>query len=144
MPGARPEFDFSTHRPDDDYGDGTLAPYGAGASILFDPAASIAAMRSYQALEGPGGVPLVWRDPRPGTGYGFLDAFNLDGPWAALDCVAIDQGPLLLAIENARTGLVWDLFHAHPAVRAGMKRLRLDRSRDHHPALRSGIPPDPP
>ena len=40
-------------------------------------------------------------------------------------CVAIDQGPLILCLENARTGLVWRLFQSHPFVKAGLERLRL-------------------
>ncbi|MBC8141120.1 MAG: hypothetical protein H7Y38_06735, partial [Armatimonadetes bacterium] len=45
------------------------------------------------------------------------------------DCLAIDQGPLILAIENARTGRVWDWFHAHPTVQDGLARLKLARTR---------------
>jgi len=123
MPGAIPEVDFALHFPPDNYGDGTIAPYGAGSAIMFDPAGAVAAMRYYQSLSGPDGTPLVWMDPAKG-GYGFADAFNLGTGWVAADYLAIDQGPLLLAIENARTGLVWDLFHGHPFVRAGLQRLK--------------------
>lgn len=132
MPGARPEYDFAVAEPEDDVGDGTIAPYGAGCSILFEPQASISAMRHYASLRRTDGTPLVWRDPATG-GNGFVDSFNLGNgsaaAWAAADDVAIDQGPLILAIENARSGLVWRLFHEHPAVRAGMDRLRLSRTR---------------
>ena len=90
-------------------------------------------MRYYQSLTNTQGKPLAWRDPRKpadqGGGYGFLDAFNLKGPdgtpWATDEYLAIDQGPLLLAIENARTGNVWKWFHAHPFVQAGLERLKL-------------------
>ena len=51
------------------------------------------------------------------------DSFNPGTGWVAPDCVAIDQGPLVLAIENARTGNVWKWFHAHRWVRAGAERL---------------------
>jgi len=67
----------------------------------------------------------LWAD-----NYGFFDACNLDapgGPWVAPDRVCIDQGPLLIAIENARTGLIWRTFHAHPFVKAAMDRLGLTR-----------------
>lgn len=130
MPGARPEFDYSMFAAKDDYGDGTIAPYAAGCSILFDPGAAVAALRYYRGLTGPSGEPLVWREPdAEKRHYGFVDAFNLGKMWAAPDCVAIDQGPLLVAIENARTGLIWELFAKVPAVETGMKRLRLSRSR---------------
>jgi hypothetical protein len=122
MPEARPEFDFATHTPSDDWGDGTIAPYSAGCSIMFDPKAAMAALHRYRTIKG------LWSDPSTG-GYGFRDAFNLGTGWVAPDYVAIDQGPLILAIENARTGLVWRLFHEHPVVRAGVERLKMQHRR---------------
>lgn len=131
--GSTPEIDYSTYLPKEDYGDGTLAPYGAGCAIMFEPGPAIAALRNYQSIKRPDGKPLVWRDPQnPAKGYyGFLDAFNTipSPPWASPDCLAIDQGPLLLAIENARTGHVWDWFHASPIIQGAMDRLKLTRSR---------------
>ena len=109
----------------DDFGDGTLAPYAAGSSIMFDPARAVAALRHYHDLKAPDGSPLVWNDPAINNGFGFRDAFNAGTGWVARDFVSIDQGPLILAIENARTGLLWRVFHEHPIVRAGVERLRL-------------------
>lgn len=130
MPGARPEFDYSTFNVKDDVGDGTLAPYASGCAVLFQPAEALAAMRHNRSLRAADGSPLVWKTPdADARGYGFQDAFNLEKNWVGADCVAIDQGPLLLCIENARTGMVWDLFHAHPAVQAGLTRLSLARRR---------------
>jgi hypothetical protein len=124
-----PQVDFAQFTPNDDYGDGTIAPYGAGCTIMFDPTAALAALRSYRALTDAQGEPLVWGDPGPHgeTGKcGFRDAFNLAGKdWVAPDYVAIDQGPLVLAIENARSGLIWRLFQAHPAIRQAQTRLGL-------------------
>ena len=93
---------------------------------MFEPEAALAALLHYRSLEAADGSPLLWREPADG-GFGFQDSYRItDGePWVAPDCVAIDQGPLILAIENARTGLIWRLFHAHPAVRAGTERLGL-------------------
>lgn len=119
FPGERQGFDFSDFKYHDDYDDGTLAPYAAGCSILFDRDAALAALHYDRSLDLP-----LWHDPASG-GFGFQDSFNLPTRWFAPDCVAIDQGPLLLCLENARTGLIWRLFSAHPAVRAGLDRLRL-------------------
>ncbi len=128
MPGAVAGRDFSTYVPTERWGDGTIAPYAAGASIMFEPDASLDALRHYRALKNEQGEPLVWRDPGRG-GYGFADAFNLSVPgkgmWAAPDDVAIDHGPMLLGIENARAALIWRLFSGHPAVRGAEQRLRL-------------------
>ncbi len=123
MPGAQEPRDFVQWPITDDWGDGTVAPYGAGSCIMFDPTGAVAALRHYRSLEVGSSRPL-WNDPDSG-GYGFQDAFNVGAKWVAPDCLAIDQGPLLLSIENARTGLIWNTFHAHPCVKAGMERLRL-------------------
>jgi hypothetical protein len=37
--------------------------------------------------------------------------------------VAIDQGPIIVMIENARTGLLWKLFMNVPDIQAGLRRL---------------------
>jgi hypothetical protein len=132
---------FAPFVPTDQFSDGTLAPYGPGSAIMFDPAASIASMRWMRGLKGADGQPLAWRDPQPRKAgeerkdnrYGFVDGFNLDrapdagGPWVGSDLLAIDQGPLMLAIENARTGLIWKHFHRHRWVQEGMARLKLER-----------------
>ncbi|MFG0243061.1 MAG: glucoamylase family protein [Phycisphaerales bacterium JB054] len=122
MPGSIVEVDFPPQRPDDNWMDGTIAPYAAGSCIMFTPAESVAALRHYRSLRGDDGEPLVWRGPEAG-GFGFLDAFNLDAGWVAPDYVAIDQGPLLLGIENARSGLLWRVFHGHPVAARAVSRL---------------------
>lgn len=129
MAGAADGRDFDArHTPKDDFGDGTIAPYGAGSAIMHDPEAALGALRHYRALAARPGLDRLWADPASG-GYGFADAFNLEKGWVAPDHLAIDQGPLLLAIENARTGLLWRQFHAHPMVQAGLDRLGLRRLR---------------
>lgn len=123
-PGAVEGVDYAEFKVKDEWGDGTLAPYNAGCAILFEPRASLAALRHYAALTDGSGAPLVWHDPGSG-GLGFQDSFNAGTSWSAPDCIAIDQGPLILAIENARSGLVWQLFGNHPVVRDGLDRLKL-------------------
>ena len=101
---------------------GTVAPYVAGAAMPFLPAESLAALREMRQLEDPQGGPLVWRDPAAG-GYGYLDSFNLNQAYVPDEYIAIDVGPMLLMLENARTGLIWDLFHQHPHVVRAAARL---------------------
>jgi hypothetical protein len=145
MPGAVPNVDFPDHPGKDDWGDGTIPPYAAGSAILFTPERSLAALRHYRELRGPDGSPLVWRDADPmRREYGFRDAFNLSpratgkdsevgqatqGPWVASDYVAIDQGPLLVCIENARTGLIWDLFSRSGVAKRAFDRLGMPTPR---------------
>lgn len=126
--GCLPEFDVSTVVPNDNPGDGTIAPYGAGCAVMFDPARAVTALRFYRSMDGSNGTLPLWRSPADG-GTGFADSFNLGTGWVAKDQVAIDQGPLVLAIENARTGRVWSWFAAHPTVQAGFERLGWERDR---------------
>lgn len=110
----------------DDWGGCTIAPYAAGAAIMFAPRESLEALRAFHALRGDDGRPLVWRDAEQG-GYGFADAFCLtrEPPFVSGDYIGIDQGPMLLGIENARTGLIWKLFMRHDVARRAVERLKL-------------------
>ncbi len=102
---------------------GVVAPYAAGSAIMFTPQESIAALRAFRELEHPEGGPLLWSDPAKG-GYGFADAFCLDPLWVSKDYLGIDQGPMLLGIENARTGLIWKLFMQHPVAQKAVRQLQ--------------------
>ena len=55
--------------------------------------------------------------------YGFTDAFNESRGWTADTCLAIDQGPIVVMIENYRSGLLWKLFMAVPEVQQGLRKL---------------------
>lgn len=63
-------------------------------------------------------------------GNGFKDAFNLSyrrGPtgahgWFDSQYIAIDQGPILLMIENYRTGFIWNLMKNNPYLKKGLER----------------------
>ena len=55
--------------------------------------------------------------------YGLADAFVPGGDWVAPGALAIDQAPIVVMIENHRTGLLWDLLMSAPEVRRGLERL---------------------
>ena len=93
--------------------DGTVAPWAIASSIVFTPELSIPALRYLYTHH----KSKLWGR------YGFSDAFNLDRKWYARDVLGIDVGPVLLMIENYRTGLLWRLFMQHPAVQRGMERM---------------------
>jgi hypothetical protein len=106
--------------PDGAKDDGTIAPTAAGGSVPFAPEIAIPTL-------------LHFRDAFGGRiygKYGFKDAFNLSYPgkaaanpgWFSDDYLSIDQGPILLMVENYRTGLVWNLLKKSPYVRAGLLR----------------------
>jgi hypothetical protein len=108
----------------DAWHDGVVPPYGAASAIMFTPKESMAALREYKSLRDEKGNPLAWRDPEKG-GYAFVDSFRLDPPFGQDENLGIDEGPMLLGIENARTGLIWRLFMQHEAARHAVERLRL-------------------
>ncbi|MCI0690417.1 T9SS type A sorting domain-containing protein [candidate division KSB1 bacterium] len=92
--------------------DGTIAPTAAGGSISFTPKESLAALRyMYDTYRN-----LVW------TEYGFRDAFNLTQGWWGPDVIGIDEGPIVVMVENYRTGRVWNLFMQNEDVQRGLQR----------------------
>ena len=55
--------------------------------------------------------------------YGFHDAFNLSEEWFSTSYLAIDQGPIVIMIENYRTGLLWNLFMKNQEIHDGLDML---------------------
>lgn len=90
-----------------------IAPTAALSSMPFTPNESMAALKFYYYVLGD----KLFKE------YGFVDAFSLQNTWFANSFLAIDQGPILLMIENHRTGLLWNLFTSCPEVKAGMLSL---------------------
>ena len=83
-----------------------ITPTAALSSIPYTPEYSLEAMRYFYEELGD----RLWGE------YGFKDAFNLTEDWFAPSYLAIDQGPIIVMIENYRTGLIWKLFMSHPDV----------------------------
>ncbi|HEY4275293.1 MAG TPA: glucoamylase family protein [Rhizomicrobium sp.] len=102
---------YDAHAPNND--NGTISPTAALASIPYAPEAGIAAMRHFLSVHGE----KVWGR------FGFVDAFNETKEWWADTYLAIDQGPIIVMMENYRTGLLWKLFMAAPEVQKGLGRL---------------------
>lgn len=92
--------------------DGTIAPTAAGGSIAFTPEFSLPALRHFYTQFRF----RIW------TAYGFRDAFNLGAQWYASDELGIDQGPIVVMIENHRTQRVWQLFMRNEEIRRGLQR----------------------
>ena len=98
---------------------GTLHPYGAGMSVPFVPDDAIAALREMRNLKIDGRP--IWQSCED-SGYGFCDGFNIDKHWISDQVIGIDQGPMLLMIENSRSGLIWKLMMQNNNVRQGFAR----------------------
>ncbi len=92
--------------------DGTIAPTAAGGSLVFTPEVSIPALRYFYSHFRRN----VW------TGYGFRDAFNQGAQWWGPDEVGIDQGPIVIAIENYRTQKVWRRFMRNQEIQRGLQK----------------------
>ncbi|MCD2424126.1 Ig-like domain-containing protein [Niabella pedocola] len=97
---------------------GFIAPTAALSSFPYTPKESMAALHFYYYVLGD----RLWK------AYGFTDAFSLDvlkngGAWFDDAFLAIDQGPVVVMLENYRSGLLWQLFMSAPEVTAGLQKL---------------------
>lgn len=55
--------------------------------------------------------------------YGFYDAFSEQYGWFPQKYLAIDEGPIIVMIENYRTGLLWNLFMSSEEIHEGLALL---------------------
>ncbi|WP_280748088.1 glucoamylase family protein [Parabacteroides sp. PF5-9] len=107
---------YSAHSPTNDKG--VIAPTAALSSMPYTPEESMVALRFFYYKLGD----KLWKD------YGFVDAFNLTAKWYDSQFLAIDQGPIIVMIENYRTGLLWNLFMDCPEIQAGLSKLEFEYS----------------
>ena len=107
--------------------DGTIVPTAAAASLPFAPEIVIPAVTEMQQRYGKD----IYRK------YGFIDAFNpsfdyqvtvqqgkvVPGVgWVDDDYLGIDQGPIVLMIENQRSEFVWKVMRKNPYILRGLRR----------------------
>lgn len=102
---------YDAHAPNND--NGTISPTAALSSFPYAPKEAMRALRHFLAAYGD----KIWGR------YGFTDAFNPTRGWFADTFLAIDQAPIIVMIENHRSGLLWELFMSVPEVRRGLARL---------------------
>lgn len=102
---------YNAHSPTNDFG--TITPTAALSSFPYTPEQSMKALRYFYKNVGD----KIWSE------YGFTDAFNESQNWYAKSHLAIDQGPIIVMIENYRTGLIWKLFMKDPDIQKGLKKL---------------------
>lgn len=102
---------YDAHSPTNDRG--VISPTAALASLPYLPEEAMRATRHFYHRLGD----RLWGE------YGFTDAFSETADWTAGTWLAIDQGPIVVMIENARSGLLWRLFMSCPEIRDGLRRL---------------------
>ena len=99
--------------------DGTLAPWAVAASLPFAPELVLPTLAhcaaAYPSIENEHGLVCSFNPtfPAPGSKH--------DG-WVSRDHFALDQGPVILMIENHRSGLPWRLMRGCPAIVTGLRR----------------------
>lgn len=106
---------YDAHSPTND--NGTITPTAALSAFPYTPEYSMQALRHFYEDLGP----KIWSE------YGFVDAFNESKNWYAKSHLAIDQGPIIIMIENYRSGLLWKLFMSCPEIQSGLKKLGFER-----------------
>ncbi len=92
---------------------GTVTPTAAISSMPYTPTQSMNAIKFFYYTLGD----RMWGQ------YGFYDSFNITQGWTATSTLAIDQGPIVVMLENYRTGLLWKLFMSAPEVQAAKVKL---------------------
>ena len=102
---------YTASSPSNDVG--VIAPTAALSSFPYTPTESMKALKFFYYKIGD----KTWGD------YGFNDSFSLSQNWFASTTLAIDQGPIIIMIENYRTQLLWKLFMSAPEVKTGMRNL---------------------
>jgi hypothetical protein len=99
--------------------DGTVAPWVVVASLPFAPEIVIPTLHEFAR-----------KDLGMTRKYGFKPSFNEtfivdDSPtgwWVTPYHFGIDQGPVVLMIENYRTGLLWDIMRRSRPIQSGLRR----------------------
>ena len=102
---------YDAYSPTNDKG--TITPTAALSAFPYTPEYSMQALKHFYYDLGD----KIWSE------YGFVDAFNETQNWYAKSHLAIDQGPIIVMIENYRTGLLWNLFMSCPEIKNGLKKL---------------------
>ncbi len=101
---------YLAHEPMSITDNGTISPTAALSSMPYTPQQSLAALKYFYRQEGA----KLW-----GL-MGFYDAFNTTRSWYSDSYLAIDQGPIIDMIENARTGLLWKYFMQSPEIKPAL------------------------
>ncbi len=104
---------YSAHAPGEKEDVGVISPTAALSSFPYTPQQSMAAMRYW----------YIHKKDKLFGEFGFYDAFSETDNWYLPRYLAIDQGPVVVMMENYRSGLIWNLFMSCPEVQTGLKKL---------------------
>lgn len=99
--------------------DGSISPWATVASLPFAPEIVLPALQHFETMK------LRERNP-----YGFKATFNAtfpgepdpSQPWVSPFHYGLNQGPIVLMIENYHTGLIWRLMRQCPYLVTGLRQ----------------------
>ena len=106
-------YGYLPHAPDAEHDLGTLTPTGALASFPYTPEASMLTLKHYYRDLGD----QLWDI------YGPRDAYNPGQNWVSPIYMGLNQAPIVVMVENHRTGLVWKAFMSNPEIREMLEKL---------------------
>jgi hypothetical protein len=112
---------YVPHAPDEANSTGTITPTGALASFPYTPKESMEAFKHY--YRDLGGT--MWDI------YGPRDAFNPGQNWISPIYMGLNQAPIVVMIENYRTGLVWKYFQSNREVQQMLNGIAEETGRQH-------------
>ncbi|MBV7530535.1 glucoamylase family protein [Chitinophaga sp. sic0106] len=104
---------YNAHSPTNDLG--VITPTAALSSFPYTPEYSMQALKYFYNKVGD----RLWGE------YGFYDAFNESVGWYDNQYLAIDQGPIVVMIENYRSGLLWRLFMSNVEIQEALRKLEM-------------------
>jgi hypothetical protein len=104
---------YAAHSPGEINDLGVITPTAALSSFPYTPGHSMDALKHFYYALGK----KIWGE------YGFYDGFSEQYNWFPQKYLAIDQGPVVVMIENYRTGLFWKLFMSCSEVQKGLNLL---------------------
>jgi hypothetical protein len=106
-------YGYVPHAPDKENDLGTLTPTGALSSFPYTPEASMVALKHYYRDLGD----RLWDI------YGPRDAYNIQQDWYSPIYMGLNQAPIVVMVENYRSGLVWKSFMSNPEIGEMLKEL---------------------
>ncbi len=104
---------YSGHAPGEKRDKGVISPTAALSSIPYTPTESMTAMRNWYTNKK---AQLFGQ-------YGFYDAFSDTEQWYPRRYLAIDQGPIVVMMENQRSAFIWKLFMSAPEIQTALRKL---------------------
>jgi hypothetical protein len=109
-------FDYIARGVPDGPDDGTIAPWAAIASLPFAPEIVLPTLQYFSE-----------NHPEMISKYGFKCSFNPtfkthphEKGWISQGYYGLDQGPIVMMIENYRTGFLWNLMRTCPYIVTGL------------------------